>query len=135
MAAEGLTGRDGVVEVDAVAIGVINEWSLSEKTKTQETGGFGSQYSKKKPTIIDGSGSCKGTWARGDAAGQGSVDTKFRTGTLVSLTLGVSDQTGESYVYPAYITELKSGAKWDGAADFEFSFETFGEPTTIPAHS
>lgn len=135
MSVVGMTGRDGVVEVDGAAVGSINEWSLSEKIKTQETGGFGSAYSKKKPTIIEGSGSCKGTWATGDSTGQGSVDTKFRAGTLVVLTLGVTADSATAYVYNAYITEIKSGAKWEGEASFEFSFETYGAPTSVPTHA
>jgi hypothetical protein len=135
MAAQGLTGRDGSVEINGALIGKLRQWSWDEEASVVDTGGFGSQYEEPAPSRIKGTGSCTGIWARGDAAGQGAVETTLATGTSVNLTLAVSQVAGESYVVPAFVTKIHRGAKYDGEAEFSFDWSQNGAPTTIATHA
>lgn len=130
-----LSGRDGFVEKDGSPVGGLDEWEWNESMKTEEGGSFGSIYSDPLAMIISGKISCKGKWARGDASGQGAVETGFRAGDTVTLTLAVSGESGEAYVVDCLLTEVKRGAKWSGASVFEFSGEQRGEPGTVAAHT
>jgi hypothetical protein len=130
-----ITGRTGFVELGGALIGGLDEWEWTESMKTEEGGSFGSIYSNPLEGPISGKISVKGKWARGDASGQGATETQFRAGGTAVLTLAESDQSGETYVVNALLTEVKRGAKWVGGTTFEFSAEQRGAPTTVAAHS
>lgn len=135
MAAEGLTGIDGSVEIDGALIGVLDTWTLDLNMPVVKTGGFGTKWQKNKPGVADGTGNAKGKWARDDASGQGAVEQAFKLQTKVVLTLSVTTESGESYVCPAYITKITAAGNWEGTADFSFDFALDGEPTTYPTHA
>jgi hypothetical protein len=135
MAVRTISGRDGFVEIDGALVGGLDEWEWTESMKTEEGGSFGSIYADPLESIISGKIACKGKWARGDGSGQGGVETKFRVGDTVALTLAESGESGETYVVNALLTEVKRGAKWQGGSVFEFSAEQRGAPTSVASHA
>lgn len=133
MAAEGLTGLDGSVEIGSERVASIREWSWTRESNTVDTGGFGDEYEKPKPSRKRGSGSFRGLWAKDDVAGQGAVEDAFENSTRIVLNLQV--ETGKVYSLNAYITQLETGAQYDGATTFNCNFVQDGAPIDLADHS
>lgn len=131
MVAVPLTGVDGNVQIAGTVVENLREWSWEPTSTVVKVGGFGTKWEYKKPSVIDAKGTCKGIHVTG-GAGQLAVQTAFSAQTEVALTLGAT--ATEHVIQPAYITSLKSMAKYDGTTDFEFGWEAAGEPTTYFAH-
>src|SRR3712207_3274401 len=111
-----LTGLNGAVQIEGVAIASLRSWSLTHDMDPQEVGGFGSRFERQAPGRHSIEGSCEGVWAYGDAAGQGALELAARNDTLVTLTLGTD--ASHLYVGEAYITSLEVGAEYDGVTTF-----------------
>lgn len=133
MAVEGLTGLDGSVEIGAARVGSIREWTWQREANVVDTGGFGDTYEKPKPSRKRGSGSFRGLWAKGDAAGQGAVEDAFEDSTAVVLNL--QEEDGKVYSINAYITQLEVGAQYDGATSFNANFVQDGAPISLADHT
>ena len=133
MVADGLAGLDGSVEIGGTRVASIREWTWTRESSTVDTGGFGDTYEKTKVTRKRGTGSFRGLWAKGDAAGQGAVEDAYENSTLVSLSLQL--ESGKVYVIDAYLNQLESGAQYDGATTFNVSFVQYGAPTSMADHS
>jgi hypothetical protein len=132
MVAVPLTGVDGSIEIDGVAVENMREWSWEPDGNTVSVGGFGTKWDSMKPAVISATGSCSGIFATG-AAGQAAVQAAFVAQDQVVLNLA-TNTGGTPLSINAYINKLTVHPQYDDTVEFSFDYTQDGAPISLPSH-
>lgn len=125
-----IVGKGGNVQVGAVTVAELDDWTLDIDADTLEDTSFGDDWKTYLQGLKAWTGSLKGRWdVATDTNGQGALQAAILGGTSVTLALNVDSTTPHGYSGTAFIKKIAIGANVKDLITFQADFDGSGALT------